>query len=241
MAGQAPITDEYSKGAGPRFLKLGTVPACGVGVWSEATPPLSHAGAKMGPADFFGREMLRLLPPTDTVAVVVVAVEGCAIRMFNEDTLQDYMEEVGKRKYWEWFFNIASQYGNNPYRRLIECAKEAQKRGVIEGILLHQGETDAHTELWDERVRDIYNHIVGDLGLDAKNVPIIAGEIARNGQESIRNGIIHRLPLWIPNAAVVSSRGCTLLSDNIHFSLQGYKKLGKRYARQMIKMKRRKP
>lgn len=240
MAGQAPITEEYKYGAGDRFLKMGTVPSDGVGVWSKAIPPLSHAGAKLGPADFFGRKMLSLLPPTDTVAVIVVAVEGCAMRLFNEDTLQDYLVEVSKRKYWEWFFDITTQYGDNPYRRLIDCAKEAQKRGVIEGILLHQGETDAHTELWDEQVKDLYNHITSELHLNPEDTPIIAGEIAHNGQESIRNAMIHRLPLWIPNAAVVSSKGCPLQKDRGHFTLEGYKKLGERYALQMMKMKSKK-
>ena len=238
MAGQASITDEYKNGAGPRFLKMGTVPADGVGKWSEAIPPLSHEGAKMGPADFFGREMLKLLPPTDTVAVIVVAVEGCSIRLFNEDTQKEYIDEVRKRKNREWFFNFLSQYGGDPYQCLIDCAQKAQQRGVIEGILLHQGEADAYDEQWNKRVKDVYNHIISDLHLNPHEVPIIAGEIARNGEERIRNGIIHRLPLWIDNAAVVSSRGCTLLPDNIHFTLKGYEKLGKRYARQMLKMKR---
>lgn len=44
MAGQAPITDEYKNGAGPRFLKMGTVPADGVG--TTTISPLCEEACK---------------------------------------------------------------------------------------------------------------------------------------------------------------------------------------------------
>jgi hypothetical protein len=39
--------------------------------------------------------------------------------------------------------NIVQGYGGNPYQYLVDMAKLAQKDGVIKGILLHQGESNA--------------------------------------------------------------------------------------------------
>src|SRR5674476_1424343 len=41
-----------------------------------------------------------------------------------------------------WMKSIVKGYGDNPYGRLVEMAKLAQKDGVIKGILLHQGESN---------------------------------------------------------------------------------------------------
>ncbi|WP_394996031.1 sialate O-acetylesterase, partial [Emticicia sp.] len=42
------------------------------------------------------------------------------------------------------------------------------------------------------------------------------------------------LPQMIPNAHVISSAGCPDVADNLHFSAQGYRILGKRYADKML-------
>jgi lysophospholipase L1-like esterase len=50
------------------------------------------------------------------------------------------------------------------------------------------------------------------------------------------NKIIATLPQTIPNSFVVSSIGCTDARDNLHFTAEGYRKLGKRYAVKMLSL-----
>ena len=136
-----------------------------------------------------------------------------------------------------WQINAVNAYGGNPLGRLMECAREAQKSGVIKGILLHQGETDAYNDTWLQKVKKIYEYMLAELNLKAEDVPFIAGEVGgadQNGGCSAANNTIDRLPKTIPTAHVVSSVGCTLQSDNIHFDSQGYRKLGRRYAKDAL-------
>jgi lysophospholipase L1-like esterase len=50
------------------------------------------------------------------------------------------------------------------------------------------------------------------------------------------NKIIATLPQTIPNSYVISSSGCTDARDNLHFTAEGYRKLGKRYAVKMLSL-----
>ncbi|WP_298771247.1 sialate O-acetylesterase, partial [uncultured Fibrobacter sp.] len=53
------------------------------GKWVKAVPPLAHCqGAKLGPADYFGRTMVEKTDPQIKVGVIVVAVAGCSIQLF---------------------------------------------------------------------------------------------------------------------------------------------------------------
>jgi lysophospholipase L1-like esterase len=48
------------------------------------------------------------------------------------------------------------------------------------------------------------------------------------------NEIIGELPKVIPTAHVVSSAGCACRPDHLHFTPEGYRELGKRYAEVML-------
>ena len=118
------------------------------GNWYTANPPLCREGTGLTPCDYFGRELVSNLPETVTVGVINVAVAGCSIDLFDEDKAQGYLNTAA-----DWLKNIARQYGNNPYKHLIELAKQAQNDGVIKGILLHQGETNTGDQNWPNNVK----------------------------------------------------------------------------------------
>src|SRR5690606_29232459 len=121
----------------------------------------------------------------------------------------------------QWMKDIIAQYGGNPYAKLIELAKLAQKDGVIKGILLHQGESNSGDQQWPNKVKKVYSDMLTDLGLTAANVPLLAGQVvdaAQGGLTSSMNSIINTLPNTIPTAHVISSAGCTDQSDNLHFT-----------------------
>jgi lysophospholipase L1-like esterase len=132
---------------------------------------------------------------------------------------------------------MINQYDGNPYGKLVEMAKIAQQSGVIKGILLHQGESNTNDSIWPAKVKAVYDNLLKDLNLDAKSVPLVAGEVVNSDQGGVcgsMNKIIDKLPETIPTAYVVSSAGCTDGPDNLHFNAEGYRELGRRYAATML-------
>ena len=207
------------------------------GQWAVAKPPLAHCNnAKLGPTDYFGRTMVEKTDSKIRVGVVVVAVAGCSIKLFDKDNYQNYINSVKTSQ--SWMTGYINQYGGNPYGRLIEIAKKAQEDGVIKGIIFHQGETDAGDGQWPSAVKKVYDNIVKDLGL-GNDIPFLAGEVLRNGVSAGANNNIAKLPQQSKNFYVVSSEGFNqALGDgqNVHFTSQEYRDFGKRYAEKMIEV-----
>ena len=234
MEGQGTIED-CDLSPDERFQMMSTLD-CGTrkqGQWYRAVPPLARCDTRLCPADYFGRTMVANLDEGKRVGVVVVAIGGIKIDLYDPDGWQSYVKSMTEG----WQINSVNAYGGNPLARLLECAKEAQKSGVIKGILLHQGESDAYNDAWIQKVKKVYENLLTELNLKAEDVPLIAGEVGsadQNGGCAHANPTINRLPNTIPTAHVVSSVGCTLQSDNIHFDSQGYRKLGRRYAKTML-------
>lgn len=234
MEGQGTIED-CDLAPSERFQMMSTLD-CGtrkLGQWYRAVPPLARCDTRLCPADYFGRTMVANLDEAKRVGVVVVAIGGIKIDLYDPDGWQAYVNSMDQ----DWQIGSVNAYGGNPLARLIECAKEAQKSGVIKGILLHQGESDAYSDAWLQKVKKVYENLLSELNLKAEDVPLIAGEVGgadQNGGCAHANPTINKLPKTIPTAHVVSSVGCTLQSDNIHFDSQGYRKLGRRYAKTML-------
>ena len=202
--------------------------------WYEAVPPLCRGSTGLCPADYFGRTMVAALPQTQRVGVINVAVAGCRIELFDEDSRESYAATVAP-----WMTAIIAQYGGSPYQRLVEMARVAQQQGVIRGILLHQGESNANDRDWPNKVGKIHGNLLRDLDLKAEEVPLLAGETVnadQQGATASMNAIIAELPRVIPNAYVISSKGCESRRDHLHFTPAGYRELGRRYAEKMLEL-----
>jgi lysophospholipase L1-like esterase len=50
------------------------------------------------------------------------------------------------------------------------------------------------------------------------------------------NTTIATLPQVLPNFYIISSKGCTDQEDNLHFTAEGYRLFGKRYAEKMLSL-----
>ena len=205
------------------------------GKWYTAVPPLTRCWSKLSPADYFGRTMIANLPTNVKVGVINVSVGGCKIELFDKVNYTTYVSSITET----WLKNIIAEYNGNPYARLVEMAKLAQKDGVIKGILLHQGESNTGDSQWPTKVKGVYNNLITDLGLDATKVPLLAGEVVHADQGGIcasMNTIIAKLPQTLPNSYIISSSKCTDQADNLHFNSAGYRELGKRYANKMLSL-----
>ena len=236
MEGYPGIKPEDKEGIDNRFQVLAgaDIPELGrkTGNWYTAVPPLCRGYAGLCPADYFGRTMVENLPGDIRIGVINVSVGGCKIELFKEDTRQDYIATAPS-----WMIGILKLYGNNPYQRLVDMARLAQKDGVIKGILLHQGESNTNDKEWPEKVKAVYDNLIKDLKLKAEEVPLLAGEVVHADQGGVcasMNTIIDQLPKTIPNSHVIPSSGCTCLEDNLHFDPAGYRELGRRYAGKML-------
>ncbi len=219
-----------------RFQVLEAVDCPGLGRvkgnWYTAVPPLCRCRTGLGPVDYFGRTMIANLPKNIRVGVINVSIGGCKIELFEKDNYKSYVTTAPP-----WMLNMIKEYDGNPYGRLVEMAKIAQKSGVIKGILMHQGESNAGDTLWPQKVKGVYDNLVKDLNLKPKKVPLLAGEMVnadQNGSCAGMNAIIATLPKIIPNAYVVPSTGCEGFKDRLHFTAEGYRELGKRYGETML-------
>ncbi|MGF7216471.1 hypothetical protein GGR92_002636 [Spirosoma lacussanchae] len=243
MEGNARIEAQDTVNVNPRFQVMEAVDCPAInrtkGNWYTAKPPLCRCRTGLTPADYFGRELVANLPSTVRIGVINVAVGGCKIELFDKDQYMSYTTNVPG-----WMKNFIGEYGGNPYGRLVEMAKLAQKDGVIKGILLHQGESNTGDTLWTKKVKVVYDNLMNDLDLKPKKVPLLAGETVnadQNGKCASMNKIIATLPQTIKNAHVISSAGCTDSADDLHFNAAGYRELGKRYAMQMLSLLGYKP
>ena len=233
MEGQGTI-EEKDKTVDPRFQMLSTIDNFNgrkLGTWNEAIPPLANKHGGLGPTDYFGRTLVEKLDPQIKVGVVVVAVAGCSIVLFDPPVSDSYWSQQAG-----WFMDIVKDYGNDPYQRLVEMAKKAKEDGVIKGIIFHQGETDEGDSEWPGKVKKVYDRLVKDIGLD-ENIPFFAGEVPYEGSSKGTNNNIRKLPQQSKNFYIVSAEGLNDLDMmRIHFSSQGYRDFGKRYAEKVMEV-----
>lgn len=205
-----------------------------MGQWYQTKPPVDRNVNSLRIDDFFGWTMLENLPEGYRVGTINVSVPGCKIELFEKETYAAYLSGAEP-----WLQDSCKQYDNNPYQRLVDVAKLAQKDGVIKGILLHQGESNPNDQEWCNKVKGIYDNLIKDLGLDPKKVPLIAGELKSAEEKGVCAGfntvVLQHLPKTLPNSFVISSAGCKGSGDQFHFVMEGYRELGKRYALQMLK------
>ena len=206
------------------------------GNWYTAVPPLCRETSGLSPCDYFGRELVNNLPEEISVGIINVAVPGCSIDLFDQDACQNYLTTAA-----DWLQNFAKLYNNDPYQRLIDAAKIAQKYGVIKGVLLHQGETNNGDPNWPGKVKKIYDKMLNDLGLNGNQVALLVGETVNadvGGACSLHNNVIANIPNVIPNSYVIKSNGLAHKGDGLHFTSESYRIFGKRYAEVMLNILR---
>ena len=233
MEGQGTI-ESQDKTVDPRFQMLSAIDDFNgrkLGTWNDAIPPLANKHGGLGPTDYFGRTLVEKLDPQIKVGVVVVAIAGCSIVAFDSPIDQGYLSNQAG-----WFKDIVADYGGNPYQRLVDMALKAKEDGVIKGIIFHQGETDEGDSDWPGKVKKVYDRLVRDIGLD-ENIPFFAGEVPYQGSSKGTNNNIRKLPQQSKNFYLVSAEGLNDLDMmRIHFSSQGYRDFGKRYAEKVMEI-----
>ena len=206
-----------------------------MGQWYDAIPPLTKRTRGISMMDYFGRTMVANLPGKFRVGVVKLGVSGTRIELWDKDAFRAYLDNLPPDGIWKR--PLANQYDGNPYEYLVKLAKIAQQSGVIKGILIHQGESNFEDQDWPKKVKKVYDDLMRDLNLDPKDVTLLAGEVVnadQNGEKANANVIMKDLPGTLPNSHIISSAGVPANRDRLHFTADGQREMGRRYAEKML-------
>jgi enterochelin esterase-like enzyme len=231
--------DERDKTVDPRFQVLADFDAPArhrkMGEWYPAIPPLTKRTRGISMMDYFGRTMVANLPEKYRVGVVKLGVSGTRIELWDKDAFRAYLDNLPPDGQWKR--TIANEYDGNPYDYLLKLARIAQQSGVIKGVLIHQGESNFEDTDWPRKVKKIYDDLIRDLNLNPKEVTLLAGEVVhadQNGEKANANVIMKGLPGTLPNSYVISSAGVPANRDRLHFTADGQREMGRRYAEKML-------
>ena len=238
MEGNATNFDKNIDGKEHPRVKMFATTSCSnlgrptVGEMYPAVPPMFKCNQGLSVADWFGRHMADSLPDV-TIGIIPVAQGGTSIRLFDPDDYKNYLNSAES-----WLKNGAKAYGDdgNAMGRIIEVAKKAQEKGVIKGIIFHQGETDGGMSNWEQIVKKTYEYMLKQLGLNAEETPFVAGEMVDGGSCAGFSSRVRGLSKYIANFGVASSKGYGSKGDGLHFTVQGYRGMGERYAQEMLKL-----
>jgi hypothetical protein len=189
------------------------------GDWVPAVDPMHFdkpiAGVGLGKT--FG-QIIAEAHPDVTVGLIPCAVGGSPINSWQPNA---YYEPTK----------------SHPWDDAMKRAKLALQKGVLKGILWHQGESDSNAQLassYETKLHDLIGRLREEL--DAETVPFIAGQMGRfadNPWDEYKeqvNGAHEAIPSKVPHTAFVSSEGLQHKGDKIHFDSSSYRELGRRYA-----------
>jgi len=186
--------------------------------WYTASPPLHQCDAGVGPGDYFAKTLLASLPEGYRIGLVPCAVNGAPIDLFRKGVPRTGWE-LPPDDHWE-----------TGYEWIMSRAREAQKAGVIRGILFHQGESDSEQMVWVDKVKGLVEDLRADLGIG--EVPFLAGELYYDGCCRPHNALVQQLAREVTNGISISASGLEG-TDQYHFDLAAQRELGKRYGAAM--------
>jgi hypothetical protein len=213
MAGRGPLDMESIK-VNPGIIMLDSL-----NHWVPATDPVHFdkpGSAAVGPAISFAKEMLGG-NKNIKLGLIPCALGGSPIKV------------------WEPGATYLKVF--KPYDDAIARARLAMQKGVLKGILWHQGESDndsLRAGIYLDKLKTLINRLRSEL--KQPDLPFVAGEIGYFNKKDYINRVINQLPGEVPQTAVVSARDLTDKGDHLHFNTPSARELGKRYADAMKKL-----
>ena len=213
MSGRGPV-DDSSKIINAQVFMLDKNNS-----WVPATDPVHYdkpGVAGVGPAISFAKEMIGTNKKIK-IGLIPCAVGGSPIRVWAPDSV--YLKPF------------------HPYDDAITRTKAAMRQGVLKGIIWHQGESDnnaAGAAVYMTKFKELIERFRHDL--QSPDLPFVAGEIGYFKTGIVINSIIDSLPGLVPGTAVVTAKGLTDKGDQTHFDTPSARELGKRYAKEMLKL-----
>lgn len=220
MAGRGQV-DAESKKAHPRVVMLTKALK-----WEPATDPLhfDKSAAGVGPGLAFGKQMAEANPKV-RIGLVPCAVGGTSIRAWVPGA-EDKTTKT------------------HPYDDMLKRMREAQAAGVLKGIIWHQGEADRKSaDQYGGWLTELIERLRKEL--NAPDVPFVASELTAfkaDGAEGTKkfNEAVHSLTGKVKNYGCVSAEGLEHKGDQLHYSTEAARTLGKRFAEKTIALQKQK-
>ena len=217
MVGRAELSDE-DKQTHPRIIAINRD-----NVWAPACNPLPHTDTfsqGVGPGMTFARALIEQ-DKSITIGLIPCA-QGASV-------LNQWVK------------------GAELYKKAIQRTRAAQKDGVLKGILWHQGESETGSAQlagsYLQRATRMLKDLRKDLG--APDVPIVVGEIGHYFYDQRShpyaravNEALGQVRRRITNAGLVTAERLQHKGDDTHLDTRSQRELGKRYARQMLRLQR---
>jgi hypothetical protein len=181
--------------------------------WVPAKDPVhfDKASAGVGLCSQFARDILKN-NPNITIGLIPCAFGGTRID--------------------EW------KPGAKLYDNAVARTKEAMKKGVLKGILWHQGESDSGRPDIVKAYPDKFIAMIAKLRKDlaAEKVPLLVGELSRQTDKYADfNANLPGIVEKVQPCVLVKSDDLKLGKDNLHFDSQALRSFGSRYAEAYMK------
>jgi hypothetical protein len=189
--------------------------------WAAAAHPLHFdkpiAGVGLG-IDFAQR--MRREDPSIQVGLVPCAVGGTPLSRWSK--------------------------GGDLYQSAVARAKVAMKDGVLKGVLWHQGESDSGSLETANTYAERLATMIGDLRAELRSpdLPFVAGRLgefyvgsAKSPGAKTVDAALADLPNQVERTACAGAQGLDHKGDQVHFSAEALRELGRRYAEQMIRLR----
>ncbi len=214
MSGRGYLTDDnYIPSPKIKMLKLD-------GTWVDAANPLHgelETSAGVGPGISFAQKMLEGAGPNVTIGLIPTAIGGQSIDKFEPGVTN-------------------TRTNKSIYDESVKYVNIAKTKGVLKGILFHQGESNnGSTSTWISGVKALASNL--RTAFNQPKVPFVFGEMGRfPGYESKYANILAVMPAVqqdIPYSALVPSSGLFAITDDAtptHFTTTSTILLGQRYA-----------
>lgn len=216
MAGRGEISSEYVNKTHSRVLMLNAN-----GDWVQAKHPLHFdklSVAGVGPGLQFAMDMADNNPDI-TIGLIPAAVGGTAISTWTPGATDEAT-------------------GLKPYDDAVARTQIALQRGILKGILFHQGEANSglsNLNPWKTGVKNLADNL--RTAFNTPNIPFIVGELGYfRATSSNINNILPQLVTEIPNSGMVSAQGLTDKGDGTHFDSNSADILGSRYAQKILEL-----
>jgi hypothetical protein len=181
--------------------------------WIIAIEPMK-GGSGFGPGTFFAKAMLPMYPD-GKIGLVPCAVGGTPLSRWVK--------------------------GADLYENAVKKAKLAAQSGTIEGMLWHQGESDANkpedATTYEARLKQMFLDFRADIGIP--DLPIVVGELGdfvKEPQVEVVKAAQKDMPNALPHVGFANSDGLTHRGDHLHFNAASQAEFGQRYAAEMQKL-----
>ena len=233
MAGRGEVLPEDREPMEGVFLlndKGEPVPACvPFNIWSTVRKGRRMQGYNPGPS-FAGTLYAR----TGRKILLVVNARGeTSIRDWKKDAPQKNFEKKYGDDAEKWGTPIPSLFGE-----AVRRTRQAMQYGPLKGILWHQGEADSFKETaihYREDLKSFVKDLRDSLGV-GKEVPFVVGQVLQDFKRAdVINAELAMVGVSIRGAYCVPSVDCPGKADNTHFTREGQRTMGERYAKVILK------